>query len=52
MKFVLMLFFSGSCSKVLLRAMELCKEETGKAEWPHIPEEYWEYAVREKGIEF
>jgi putative phosphoesterase len=38
-------------SKVLMRAMELCKEDAGKVEWPHIPEKYWEYAVREKGID-
>jgi len=37
-------------SKALIRAMELCKEETGEAIWPYIPEKYWEQAVREQGI--
>lgn len=37
---------------VLLRAMELCKKETGEAVWPFIPEKYWEIAVREQGIYF
>jgi hypothetical protein len=32
---------------VLLRAMELCREETGKCVWPDIPEECWEQAVNE-----
>ena len=39
-------------TKVLIRATELCKEETGEAIWPYIPEKYWEYAVREQGIDF
>jgi putative phosphoesterase len=39
-------------SKALLRAMELCSEETGEANWPYIPEKYWEQAVREQGIQF
>jgi predicted phosphodiesterase len=30
---------------ILSRAMELCREETGKCEWPDIPEEFWEQAV-------
>jgi putative phosphoesterase len=32
---------------VLSRAMELCREETGKCVWPDIPEECWEQAVNE-----
>lgn len=37
---------------VLSRAMELCKEETGEATWPYIPEKYWELAVAEQGISY
>ena len=36
--------------KVLSRVTELCREETGEAVWPYIPEKYWEQAVREQGI--
>lgn len=36
----------------LSRAMELCKEETGEATWPYIPEKYWELAVAEQGISY
>lgn len=32
---------------VLGRAMELCREETGKCDWYNIPEIYWEEAVQE-----
>jgi len=32
---------------VLSRAMELCREETGKCVWPNIAEEFWEQAVNE-----
>lgn len=32
-------------SDVLERAMELCFQETGACNWPHIPEKYWEEAV-------
>lgn len=35
---------------VLNRSLELCREETGEAHWPYIPEKYWEQAVREQGI--
>ncbi len=35
---------------VLLRATELCKEETGTANWPDIPDKYWEQAAKEVGI--
>lgn len=31
---------------VLTKAMELCREELGKCDWPDIPEKYWEQAVR------
>lgn len=34
-------------SKVLARAMALCKEEMGECNWPNIPELYWEMAVQE-----
>ncbi len=34
-------------AQVLSRAMELCREELGKCEWPNIPEIYWERAVKE-----
>lgn len=34
-------------SKVLGRAMDLCKQETGACTWPDIPEKYWARAVEE-----
>lgn len=34
-----------SHGKVLSRAAELCREETGECVWPDIPEKYWEKAV-------
>lgn len=34
-----------SHGKVLKRAMKLCEEATGKCNWPHIPEVYWELAI-------
>lgn len=34
-----------SHGKVLSRAMELCKTETGNCIWPDIPEKYWAQAV-------
>lgn len=34
-------------AKVLSRAMELCRQDTGVCDWPDIPERYWERAVRE-----
>ena len=36
-----------SHAKVLSRAMELCKEETGICVWPDIPEKHWAQAVEE-----
>lgn len=36
-----------SHGKVLSRAMELCREETGDCVWPYIPEEFWAKAVNE-----
>ena len=36
---------------VLLRAMQLCTEETGEARWPDIPEQYYAYALRESYID-
>lgn len=39
-----------STCKVLARAMEMCREETGEANWPYIPEKYWETAIAEQGI--
>lgn len=35
---------------VLIRATELCKIETGEADWPDIPDKYWEQAAEEIGI--
>ena len=32
---------------VLARAMELCKDKYGKCNWPDVPEECWEQAVKE-----
>ncbi len=32
---------------VLSKAMELCTKETGKCDWPNIPEKYWEQAINE-----
>lgn len=32
---------------VLARAMALCRDKFGKCEWPDIPEECWELAVRQ-----
>ena len=32
---------------VLGRAMQLCTEDTGKCDWPNIPEKYWQQAVKE-----
>ena len=36
---------------VLLRAMQMCSEETGEARWPDIPEQYFAYALRESNID-
>lgn len=36
---------------ILLRAMQLCKEERGEAKWPDIPEIYWAFALRERRID-
>jgi putative phosphoesterase len=36
-----------SHSKVLTRAMELCRENTGECVWPNIAEKYWEQAVND-----
>ena len=36
---------------VTLRAMQLCREERGRAEWPNIPEIYWAFALREMRID-
>ena len=32
---------------VLKKAIELCKLNTGKCNWPHIPEQYWQQAIKE-----
>lgn len=37
-------------SKVLRRAMQLSREETGNAEWSTLAEKYWEQAALETGI--
>ena len=34
-------------SKVLYRAMDLCRSEMGECIWPEIPEKYWTQAVKE-----
>lgn len=34
-------------AEVLFRVMELCRQDTGKCNWPDIPEKYWEQAVEE-----
>ena len=36
---------------VMLRASQLCKEETGEAVWPDIPEKYWAQALLEHRID-
>lgn len=36
-----------SHSKILSRAMEICREETGACVWPDIPERCWAQAVNE-----
>lgn len=36
-----------SHGKVLARAMELCRQETGVCDWPKIPEKYWKKACEE-----
>lgn len=36
--------------QVLNRARELCRLDTEKAEWPDIPEQYWEQAAAETGL--
>ncbi len=36
-----------SHGRILSRAMELCREETGDCVWPDIPERYWAKAVSE-----
>lgn len=36
---------------VLLRAMQLCREDRGTASWPDIPEIYWAFALRENKID-
>lgn len=37
----------ASHGTVLARAMTLCKEKSGECNWPNIPEECWEQAVKE-----
>lgn len=32
---------------VLDRAMELCRNDVGECNWPHIPERYWAEAIKE-----
>jgi hypothetical protein len=34
-----------SHGKLLSRAMELCRKDTGNCVWPDIPEKYWKMAV-------
>lgn len=35
---------------VLMRAMALCTEKFGECNWPDVPEECWEQAVKETGL--
>ncbi len=40
------------CGAVPTRAQELYREETGeKADWAHVPEEYWRRAAKDFGVE-
>ena len=32
---------------VLARAMALCRDKMGECNWPNVPEEFWEQAVKE-----
>lgn len=34
-------------ARVLERVMALCEAGEGKCDWPHIPEKYWEMAIKE-----
>lgn len=34
-------------AKVLGRVMALCEKGEGQCDWPHIPEKYWEMAIKE-----
>lgn len=36
-----------SHGKILSKAMELCRIETGDCVWPNVPEKYWAQAVSE-----
>lgn len=36
-----------SHGSVLVKAMELCRQEKGVCNWPEVPERYWEMAVAE-----
>lgn len=44
-----MLLRTGEIShgQVLGNVMEMCREETGKCEWPYIPEKYWKPVLSE-----
>lgn len=35
---------------VLDRVMELCRKETGRCDWPDIPEKYWEMEIQKLGL--
>lgn len=37
----------SSHGAVLDRAMSLCREKTGRCNWPDVPEEYWQLAIDE-----
>ncbi|MEE0863460.1 MAG: hypothetical protein U0L79_10815 [Lachnospiraceae bacterium] len=32
---------------VLVKAMELCRNELGECNWPNVLEKYWDLAVKE-----
>lgn len=36
--------------RVLDRAMELCRQKTGKCDWPKVPESCWKQAYEEMGL--
>lgn len=36
-----------SHADALTRTMEICRERTGRCDWPHIPEACWEQALKE-----
>ena len=37
-------------ARMLWQVMELCRTETGRCDWPDIPEKYWDLALKEFGL--